>query len=127
MEKPFIIIADPNETRAAALVEALGPAFDCLTVHDVQGALHEIRDRLPAAIVVDFPFPTGQGRCLTDALNGDPATAAIPLVAHSGWDFPRTRSKARDFGCDAFVAHQHGPEAVVRTLDELLGREQAVA
>lgn len=128
MEKPFIIIADPSADRAAALEEALGPGCDCLAIRDVGAALREVRARRPAAVIVDFPFPGDEGQCLSEVLGDDPATAAVPVVAHSGWDFPRTRARAKSFGCRAFVPHQRGPDAVARAVEELLeGESEAVA
>ena len=109
MQKPLILIADPNNDRAEA----------------VETALAEVRSRRPDAVVVDFPFPLN-GTCLSVALRDHPDTADIPVVAFSSWDFPRTRDKAREYGCHAFVPHTRGPDGLARAVADLLEREPVV-
>ena len=122
MEQPLVIIADPNNDRAEATGNALNGGFEVVRIRNAREALAAIRARRPAAVVVDFPFPL-DGGCLAWSLHGDPATADIPVVAFSGWDFPRTRRKAREYGCRVFVPHADGTDGVARAVRELLERE----
>ena len=127
MERPLIVIVDAYAERAQPLEEALSSDFDCLSTYDAAEALEEIRRARPVAVVVDFPFPTAERRCLSAVLKDDPETADTAILAYSAWDFPRTREKAAQLGCSTFIARSDGPEAVARALDELLAVRQGSA
>ncbi len=122
MEQQLIVIADPNNDRAEAIGNALNGGFEVVRIRNAREAYGEIRSRRPAAVVVDFPFPM-DGGCLTWTLNGDPDTADIPVVAFSAWNFPRTRGKAKEYGCSAFVPHSDGPDGLARAVTDVLERE----
>lgn len=122
MNKPLIIIADPNEARAEIVGAALGESLQVLRYRTAEEAYPEIRSRRPAAVVIDFPLPL-EGVCLSRALNEDPRTSSIPVVAFSGWDFPRTRDKAREYGCAVFVPQSDGAEELARAVNGLLEQE----
>ena len=120
MERPLIVIVDGYEERARPVEEELCRNFDCLSIYSAEEALGEIRRARPAAVIVDFPFPTADRRCLSAVLQDDPELSGIPVVAYSAWDFPKTREKAAALGCDSFVARAKGPEALARVIDEML-------
>ena len=120
MDKPLIVIVDAYAERAQPLEEELSRDFDCLSTYDAAEALREIRRGRPAAVVIDFPYPTEARRCLSAVLKEDPETSSTPIVAYSTWDFPRTREKAAELGCSTFIARSDGPEAVARAIDELI-------
>lgn len=122
MNKPLIIIADPNEARAEIVGAALGDDLEVLRFRTAEEAYEEIRSRRPAAVIVDFPLPL-EGVCLSRALSEDPRTSSIPVVAFSGWDFPRTRDKAREYGCAAFVPQAQGADGLSQAVSRLLEQE----
>ena len=119
MGKPLVIIADPNNSRADAIRDAFNGYVEIQRIRDPHEAYAEIRSLKPAAVVVDFPFPLN-GRCLSNALRDDPITAHIPIIAFSGWDFPRTRAKAEEYGCDCFVSYAQGPEGVIEAVRSVI-------
>ncbi|MFO7892347.1 MAG: response regulator [Longimicrobiales bacterium] len=128
MHKPLIIIADPDADRSESIAATFNGSYACIRVKDANEALAEAKDRRPAAVVLDFPFPVSEGRCLSVALREDADTAGIPIVAYSGWNFTKTRAKAEKLGCSTFIAHEDGPEAVVEAVNELVrGHHHAVA
>ena len=128
MQKPLVIIVDGSQERAQSIGDALGSEYETRWVGAAREALEEIRASRPTAVVVDFPFPMDDRRCLSHVLHEDRATAEIPVVAYSAWDFSNTRAKARALGCEAFVGRTAGPEGVARTLQEVVTlRHESVA
>jgi CheY-like chemotaxis protein len=124
---PFLIlVVDPDVDRLTRIRDAVSDRFDVVLESNSSDALAHARSRGPAAIVVDFPVPMGAGRSLTEALREDPATRGIPVVAFSGWEYARTRSRAETLGCAAFVGHSEGIEALLSVLDRLAGTAAAV-
>jgi hypothetical protein len=71
-------------------------------------------------VVTAFPAATRTGESVTAILKGDPRTAACQIVAHSDWCWTRTRAKARELGCDAFVPAHAPLEELLFTIDRLV-------
>lgn len=128
MDRPRVVIVDGYRERGQSVEDALGGEYACLLAETAEDALRMIGESLPMGVVVDFPFPTDDGRCLSAVLSDAPETAGIALVAYSSWDFANTRAKAAALGCDAFVARTEGPDAVADTVRALLSeRSESVA
>lgn len=121
--RPILVVVR-DAARRMALDRALAERFDVTTAENVADALGRARTLQPLAIVLDFPFPAtsagGGSRCLSTLLKEDRATRDIPVVAYSGWDFARTRSKAAEYGCAAFVSHEAGERAILEALAPLV-------
>jgi two-component system cell cycle response regulator DivK len=63
-----------------------------------------IADQHPAMIVLDLNLPDGNGLDLTRRLKSHPDTAEIPIVACTAAVMPADEDRAREAGCDAFIA-----------------------
>jgi CheY-like chemotaxis protein len=77
-------------------------------------------------VVVDFPVPLRSGGCLTAAIKQDPGTSHVPVIAYSGWNYPRTRATAREYGCAEFVARSADAGALVAAVERATHSEEAV-
>lgn len=123
MDRPRVVIVDGYRERGQSVEDALGDGYACLLAETTEDALRMIRESRPVGVVVDFPFPTDDGRCLSAVLADAPDTAGIALVAYSSWDFANTRAKAAALGCDAFVGRTEGPDAVADTVRALISEK----
>ena len=83
-------------------------------------ALERIRATGAAAVVVDFPIPLRDGRTLTEALKSEPALAAVPVIAYSGWGFARTRATAHRLGCYGFLTPRDDDQELRRMFEGAL-------
>ncbi len=124
MDKPLIIIADPDTDRSDEIAATFNGTFACIRVTDAHEALAQIRERRPAAVVLDFPFPIGDHQCLSAAIHEDMDINGMPVIAYSGWNYPKTRAKAEGMGCTAFVAHEEGAGKVVDTVKGILRKHR---
>lgn len=57
---------------------------------------------------------------MTALLRRDPRTSTCRIIAYTDWCWPRTRAKAREHGCDAFVSAQAPVEDLLAEIDRLL-------
>lgn len=102
---PLVLIAEDepdNQTILQLLVETLIGAR-ALVVEDGLQALAEARRAAPDLVLLDLMMPLVDGYEVARALKGDPATAAIPIVAISALARPDDREEALAAGCDDFV------------------------
>jgi CheY-like chemotaxis protein len=98
-----IYIVGFDEPGLARVRDALPPGHRSMELPGAEAALAALETSRPDAVVVNFPQPLRDGRSLTAALRSDPRTAAVPVVAVSGWNYRRTRETAVRLGCAAFL------------------------
>jgi two-component system, cell cycle response regulator DivK len=73
-------------------------------VGSLAAAERALAEEQPAMIVLDLHLPDGSGLELTRKLKSEPRTASIPIVACTAAVLPTDEVRAREAGCDAFVA-----------------------
>jgi two-component system, cell cycle response regulator DivK len=67
----------------------------------------------PDVVVLDLQMPGLDGWAAARHLKGHPRTARVPIVALSARAFPEDEARAREVGCDRFVAKPCDPTRVL--------------
>jgi len=76
-----IIVADHSRVSREVAKEILGnDGFTVITVSDGEAALEALRERPPAALILDLIMPKLDGFGVLDALRSDPALADLPVL-----------------------------------------------
>ncbi|HEX8628153.1 MAG TPA: response regulator [Catenuloplanes sp.] len=82
--KPVVLVVDDDSSVLAMLAEVLQRnGLRVVTVREASQALQVAINDRPAALLVDLRMPGMTGRDLVGQLNGNPATAGIPVVVLS--------------------------------------------
>jgi two-component system cell cycle response regulator DivK len=92
-DKNLKLVRDVLQVKGYATVEA-GNAEDGIVL---------ARTRRPDLILMDIQLPGMNGIDAIGVLRGDPATAAIPVVAVTASVMPQDRNKITEAGFDAYV------------------------
>ena len=83
-----VLVVDDNEDAAEMLHTLLASCdHDVLVAHSGEQALERAGDFAPVAGLLDIGMPGMSGYELAAALRSDPRTAAMFLVAITGWAF----------------------------------------
>ena len=96
-----LLVVDDNVDAAATLgmlLEACG--YEVEVENDSLGALARARRRAPDAALLDIGLPEMDGNELARRLRADPATAAIVLIAVTGYGQEQDRKAALEAGFD---------------------------
>lgn len=116
-------------TSAAAdrvLLDALAGRFNDIRTASSSTEALELATRLsPDVVITAFPVADRSGESLTALLRRDPRTSACRIIAYTDWCWARTRAKAKEHGCDAFVSAQDPVEDLLAEIDRLLPPSQA--
>jgi two-component system phosphate regulon response regulator PhoB len=81
LPRTLIVVADANARDLAGLSAGLEQrGYEVAQAPDGQQALELIRDRGPAAAVLDWVMPVMQGPAVCAEIKSDPRTARIPVV-----------------------------------------------
>lgn len=90
------------------------------TAIDGPSAVAKAEELLPDLIVLDLELPGLTGFEVATRLRANPATAAIPLIAATGYSHARQLDLARASGFDAVVVKPCDPDVLVQEIERLL-------
>ena len=82
---------------------------------------------LPDLIVLDLELPLVSGFDAAKHLRANPLTAAIPLIAATGYSHRGQLDRAREAGFDQIVIKPTDPDALVDEIERLLSSTEALA
>jgi two-component system cell cycle response regulator DivK len=71
-------------------------------------------------ILMDIQLPTLDGYEATRRIKADPALNAIPIIVVTSYALSGDEDKAREAGCDAYVAKPYSPRALLAKIREYL-------
>ncbi len=118
--RKVLIVDDYDDVREmyAEYLEYMG--YEVQTARNGQEALALARESQPDVILMDLSLPVLSGWDATQQLKTDNATRDIPVMALTGHVFAPSAERARQAGCDAFIAKPALPDAVADQIQALL-------
>jgi chemosensory pili system protein ChpA (sensor histidine kinase/response regulator) len=108
---PVIMVVDDSLTVrkvTGRLLEREG--YQVVTAKDGLDALEQLKDALPAVMLIDIEMPRMDGFDLARAVRADPRTRRIPIIVISSRTAEKHRSQAAQLGVNAFFGKPF-PEA----------------
>jgi two-component system, cell cycle response regulator DivK len=100
----ILVIEDnpANMKLVSLLLRNVG--YGVLAAADAEAGVALARTALPDLILMDMQLPGMDGLAATALLKGNPATAAIPVIALTALAMKEDREKTVAAGCDAYIA-----------------------
>jgi chemosensory pili system protein ChpA (sensor histidine kinase/response regulator) len=108
---PVVMVVDDSLTVrkvTSRLLEREG--FQVVTAKDGVDALEQMKDMLPAVMLVDIEMPRMDGFELTRNVRGDPRMKGVPIIVISSRTADKHRSQALSIGVNHFLGKPY-PEA----------------
>jgi len=121
-ERPLVLLVEDDRDGRLLLANwLLSAGFRVEQAHNGLQALERARDLLPDAILTDLNIPGIDGYELTRRLRADSRTAAIPILAVTGYPpFTQDPARAERAGCDVILSKPCDPDDLSRTLTHLI-------
>jgi two-component system, cell cycle response regulator DivK len=120
--KPLILVVDDFADNRAMYAEYLVySGFRVAEAANGKEAIDKARELLPDLVVMDLALPVMDGWEATRVIKTDARTAGIPVLALTGHALDRHSKRAKEAGCDAFLAKPCLPDALVAKARELVG------
>lgn len=115
-----LVVDDYDDAREmySEYLEFLG--YEVHTARDGREAIDVARETLPDIILMDLSLPVLSGWEATRQLKEDARTRDIPVMALTGHVLPKHSERAREVGCDAFLAKPALPDTVAEQIRALL-------
>jgi chemosensory pili system protein ChpA (sensor histidine kinase/response regulator) len=108
---PVVMVVDDSLTVrriSSRLLEREG--YQVLTAKDGVDALAQMKDAVPAVMLVDIEMPRMDGFDLARNLRADPRTRAVPIIMISSRTADKHRAQAAELGVNVFLGKPY-PEA----------------
>lgn len=121
LELPLILVVDDFEDNRAMYAEYLAlNGFRVAEAVDGEHAVAQATELLPALVVMDLSLPGIDGWEATRRLKADPRTKHIVVLALTGHAEDSHAQRAREAGCDHFVAKPCLPDELLVKVRALL-------
>ena len=121
-----ILVVEDNRANMKLATLLLGSAgHSVLCAVDAETGLTLARTEQPDLILMDIQLPGMDGLAATALLKGDPATAAIPVIALTALAMKADEERTRIAGCDAYIAKPLRYQELFAAIDALLETQAA--
>ena len=121
MSRKVLLVEDQEDNRRILrdlLTSAGYEIREALTGEDGVRLADEYR---PDLILMDIQLPGVDGYEATRQIKANPALRAIPIIAVTSYALSGDDVKAREAGCDGYVAKPFSPRALLVKIREYLG------
>jgi two-component system, cell cycle response regulator DivK len=120
MTKRILVVEDHEDNRQI-LRDLLGAAgYEMIEAHDGAAALPMAAKEKPDLILMDIQLPHVDGYEATRRIKAEPELKAIPIIAVTSYALSGDEAKAREAGCDAYVAKPYSPRQLLAKIREYL-------
>jgi two-component system, cell cycle response regulator DivK len=122
MSKTILVVEDQEDNRQI-LRDLLGNAgLRMIEAHDGEQALTVARSERPNLILMDIQLPILDGYEATSSIKRDPELKHIPVIAVTSYALSGDEERAREAGCDAYVAKPYSTRHLLAKIGQFLER-----
>jgi two-component system, cell cycle response regulator DivK len=120
MSKTILVVEDQEDNRQI-LRDLLGSAgLRIIEAHDGEQALTVARSERPNLILMDIQLPILDGYEATRSIKRDPELKHIPVIAVTSYALSGDEERAREAGCDGYVAKPYSPRDLLARIGRFL-------
>jgi two-component system, cell cycle response regulator DivK len=119
--KRILVIEDTEDNRQIIRDLLTSVGYELIEALDGAAGVAAAAREKPDLILMDIQLPVMDGYEATRRIKGDPATAAIPIIAVTSYALSGDEEKTRAAGCDGYIAKPFSPRLLLAKVRELLG------
>ncbi|WP_131109999.1 response regulator [Sulfuricystis thermophila] len=97
-------------------------AFEVVIVPSAEAALEEIRQRLPALVLLDLMLPGMSGSVLAKRLRSEARTRELPIIMVTARGEEADRIQGLEIGADDYVSKPFSPKELIARIRAVLRR-----
>jgi len=121
----LLIADDEAGIRSLVRITLKSDAYEILEAADGKQALALAREHHPTLALLDVMMPNLTGFEVCRALKSDPATARTAVVMLTARASDADLEEGQVAGADEYLTKPFSPQALLRKVDEILGRAVA--
>lgn len=114
-----LLVEDNAENREIYATILAHGGYEVIEAADGDEALRLARERSPGLILLDISIPGIDGWQVAERLKEDPSTRDISIVALTAHALPEDHRRAREVGCESYLAKPVRPRRVLEEVQRL--------
>jgi len=125
---PLVMVVDDSLTVrkiTGRLLEREG--YLVRTAKDGVDALEQLKDVVPAVMLVDIEMPRMDGFDLTRHLRADPRTRHVPIIVISSRTAEKHRNQVTQLGVNAFLGKPYAESELLQTISDFVAAQADAA
>ncbi len=119
--KTVLLVEDNPHNRKIFSGMLTHAGFAVVEAEDGHQALAAVKGKLPDVILMDLSIPGVDGWEVTRRLKADVRTKPVPIIALTAHAMRGDEERARQAGCDHYLAKPISPKKVVEEVRKILG------
>jgi two-component system cell cycle response regulator DivK len=120
MSKRILMIEDTEDNRQILRDLFASTDYELIEAKDGAEGVAIAKSQQPDLILMDIQLPVLDGYEATRRIKADPALCHVPIIAVTSYALSGDEAKAREAGCDAYVAKPFSPRVLLAKVRELL-------
>ena len=120
MSKQILVIEDHEDNRRILRDLLTSAGFDVLEATTGEDGVTLAEMRRPDLILMDIQLPGLDGYEATRRIKANPTLHQIPIIAVTSYALSGDEAKAKEVGCDGYVAKPFSPRALLAKVREYL-------
>jgi two-component system, cell cycle response regulator DivK len=122
MNKTILVVEDQEDNRQILRDLLASSGFLMMEAHDGQQALVMARSQRPDLILMDIQLPVVDGYEATRSIKRDPELKHIPVIAVTSYALSGDEERAREAGCDAYVAKPYSTRHLLAKIGQFFAK-----
>ncbi len=120
MNKTILVVEDQEDNRQILRDLLASAGFRMIEAHDGQQAVTMARSQRPDLILMDIQLPFVDGYEATRSIKRDAELRHIPVIAVTSYALSGDEEKAREAGCDGYVAKPYSTRHLLAKIGQFL-------
>ena len=120
MSNRILVIEDNEDNRQIIRDLLTNLGYELIEATDGMEGLAMARSHRPELILMDIQLPEMDGYEATRQIRAVPELAEVPIIAVTSYALSGDEAKARDAGCNGYVAKPFSPRELLAKIREFL-------
>jgi two-component system cell cycle response regulator DivK len=121
MTSKILVVEDTEDNRRILRDLLTAAGYDVIEAVDGMTGVAIALERRPDLILMDIQLPVIDGYEATRRIKADPTTQNIPIIAVTSYALAGDEAKAREAGCNGYVAKPYSPRLLLQKVREFVG------
>ena len=119
--KKVLVVENDEDTRSIYATVLTHRGYEVLQAADGATGVDLARTHAPDLILMNLSMPKLDGISATSVLRGETQTAAIPIIACTGFISEDGQDAAEDAGVDAYLEKPCVPSRILEEVERFIG------
>ena len=125
MSQRILVIEDHEDNRRIINDTLSSGGFQVIEAVTGDGGVAKAESEIPDLIIMDIQLPGLDGYEATRLIKANPALRHIPIIVVTSYALSGDDKKAREAGCDAYLAKPFSPRKLLATTRKFLPNSPA--